>query len=311
MIAEVLLHYTLLSKKLLVVVLFWQPALRQRRTHDSFQDQLKPLAQTQAQQLALQAAAAFAILFLAIPYFSIQSEPLPWGWVSVSIGALALLLSAVSRQPWWWRIIHFFFAPVTWAVSELKISPGWFLLAFLMTLLIFRGAVQGRIPLYLSNKTTARKLAQFIVDARRQSSFIDLGAGVGSIVSRLCTALPASQITGIENAPITWLIGRIRTLRRQNCEWRWGDLWDTDLSRFDVVYAFLSPAPMADLWEKAAHEMRPGSVFISNSFPIPGIAADQVIEIEDKRQTALYCYNIRSIKDEFRCAPQQPLPGSG
>jgi hypothetical protein len=38
----------------------------------------------------------------------------------------------------------------------------------------------------------------------------------------------------------------------------------------DVVYAFLSPAPMKQLWAKAQAEMTPGSLFVSNSFPVPG-----------------------------------------
>jgi len=77
-----------------------------------------------------------------------------------------------------------------------------------------------------------------------------------------------------------------------NCEWRWGDLWRTELSAYDVVYAFLSPVPMAALWEKAQREMRPGTLFISNSFAVPDVAAEQVIEVDDARQTRLFCYRL-------------------
>lgn len=199
---------------------------------------------------------------------------------------------------------------MAWLVSSLDIDPGWFLAAFISTLLVFRGALEGRIPLYTSNKATALALGSMIAD-QHGLRFIDLGAGLGSVVSRLAESRLDLSVTGIENAPLTWLVGRLRTLRKTNCDWLWGDLWHIDLSRFDVVYAFLSPSPMPDLWSKVVQEMRPGTIFISNSFTIPGRSADKVIAIDDARQTRLYCYYIASITDESRCAPRQPSLGSG
>ena len=101
---------------------------------------------------------------------------------------------------------------------------------------------------------------------------------------------PDARFTGVENAPLTWLGGRLLTLGQPNCDWRWGSLWQTPLGDYDLVYAFLSPVPMEQLWNKVQAEMKPGSVFVSNSFPVPGIAPDEVIEVEDSRRTQLYCY---------------------
>lgn len=240
-------------------------------------------------QLALQFAAAFAVLSFAWPYFLIRNEPLPWLPTGFAIGAVALLAAWATRQPWWWRLIHAAFAPLAAGVATLGIDPGWFLLAFMATLLVYRGAITGQIPLYLSNRTTADALAQ-LLPARAGASLIDLGAGVGSVVCRLARLRPDAHVVGVENAPATWLIGRLRTRSLGNCEWHWKDLWRTDLAAFDVVYAFLSPAPMAELWQKVEREMRPGSVFVSNSFPVPGHDPDSIIELDDARRTQLYCY---------------------
>ena len=94
----------------------------------------------------------------------------------------------------------------------------------------------------------------------------------------------------VENAPASWLIGYLRTLPRSNCQWHWGDLWQEKLAQYDVVYAFLSPAAMPGLWAKIEDEMRAGSLFISNSFAVPGAVVSQIIEVGDARQTQLYCY---------------------
>jgi hypothetical protein len=110
-------------------------------------------------QLALQFAAVMAVLSLAWPYYGVKDEPLPWPEVSAAIGITALLLASFTRQPWWWRLIHGAFAPLAWAVALLEIDPGWFLLAALILMLVYRGALSGQIPLYLSNRETARTLA--------------------------------------------------------------------------------------------------------------------------------------------------------
>lgn len=248
-----------------------------------------PPAGTPARQLALQFAAVFLVLSLAWPYFVMRGEPLPWPATALVIGGCAALIASLTRQPWWWRVIHTAFAPLAWAVAQLAIDPGWFLLAFILLLLVYRGALTGQVPLYLSNRTTAAALAELTAD-RPGMRFLDLGAGIGSVVRPLAASRPDARLCGIENAPATWLIGRLSTLGRNNCDWRWGDLWHIDLAGHDVVYAFLSPAPMPALWRKVVAEMRPGSLFVSNSFPVPEIEPDRVIELGDARHTRLYCY---------------------
>lgn len=214
---------------------------------------------------------------------------MPWLETSLAIGAAALLFATLSRQPWWWRVIHAGFMPLVWFTHTLAVDPGWFLLAAILLLLVYRGALTGQVPLYLSNKQTVQALADLLAE-RGDSRFLDLGAGVGSTTVPLADALPESRFTGVENAPLTWLLGRLLSIGRANIDWRWDDLWQARLGDYDVVYAFLSPAPMPRLWEKVLAEMKPGSLFISNSFPVPGATPDRVIEVDCSPPRPLYCY---------------------
>lgn len=250
-----------------------------------------PRSRQPMRQLTLQFAAAFVVLSLAWPYFGIRNEILPWPATALAIGGVALLIASLTRQPWWWRLIHALFAPLAWGVATLGIAPGWFLLTFVLLLLVYRGAVTGQIPLFLSNRASAAALTKLMPE-RPGLRFIDLGAGIGSVVRPLAKARPEARLTGVENAPATWLVGYLRTAGLANCDWRWGDIWRVDLAPYDVVYAFLSPAPMAELWAKAQREMAPGSLLVSNSFPVPQIEPESVIEIDDVRQTQLYCYRL-------------------
>ncbi|MCL2831359.1 MAG: class I SAM-dependent methyltransferase [Betaproteobacteria bacterium] len=244
---------------------------------------------TARRQLALQAAAALAVLSLSAPYYFFKGEALPWREISFAIGICAFLFAVFSRQSSWWWGIHALFAPLAWRVAQLEINPSWFLAAFIVSVLIFRGAARDQIPLYLSTRATAEAVASLMPEESSMRC-VDLGAGFGSLLRPLAALRPKGDYVGIENAPLTWLIGRLMTLGRRNISWRWGDLWSTPLSGFDLVYVFLSPAPMPELWEKALREMRPGALLVSNSFPVPELEPESIIELDDFRQGRLYCY---------------------
>lgn len=246
---------------------------------------------TPLRQLALQAAAAILVLSLAWPYYGMRAEMMPWGKTALAIGGAALLAATITRQPIWWRVMHAIFMPLAWAVTQLEIDPGWFLLAFGLMLLVYRGAITGQIPLYFSNRETVARLDELLV-GRSGVRFADLGAGIGSIVLPLARRHPEMYFVGIENAPLTWLVGWLRTRGQKNLEWRWGNLWDVKLDPFNLVYAFLSPAPMQRLWEKVRLEMAEG-MFISNSFEVPDVAPDQVVEADGLSPRTLFCYRVK------------------
>lgn len=249
------------------------------------------MSSTPIRQFALQGAAAIAVLSLAWPYYGLNGEAIPWRETSLAIGGVALVLATVTRQPWWWRAIHALFVPLAWLVQQMAVDPGWFLLAAIGLLLVYRGALSGQVPLYLSNRQTVDALADLLAD-RGPCRFIDLGAGIGSTLVPLADRLPEHRFAGCENAPLTWATGRLLSLGRPNLDWRWGDLWRADLRGCDVAYAFLSPAPMPQLWEKARAEMAPGSLLVSNSFPVPGIEPERVIDVRCTPPRPLYCYRL-------------------
>ena len=247
-------------------------------------------------QAALQIAAAVIILSLALPYaFATHGAP-PFPQTAFLIGGLAFLMATQTRAPLRWRMIQLIFAPLCWAFLQLPISPNWFLVIFIVLFLFYRGAVSGQIPLYLSNQATAKALAIFVGEqfsSKKTPHFLDLGAGLGSVLRPLAKSLPNAQLIGVENAPASWLIGKILCGQKKNIDWCFGSLWDTRTDDCDVVYAFLSPAPREKLWEKLSREMSPNSWFISNSFAVPNVEPTEILALEDMRQTKLYCYQMK------------------
>jgi len=164
-------------------------------------------------------------------------------------------------------------------------------LALLALLLVYGGGVLTRVPLYNSNRAAWAALLALLPPT--PTSFADLGAGLGGPLAFLARQRPESRFHGVEASPLTWLAARLRTLPlRDNCSVRWGSLWREDLGRYDVVYAFLSPAPMPDLWAKARREMRPGSLLVSNTFGIPGQPPLRTIPLPGRKDACLMVWRF-------------------
>ena len=203
-------------------------------------------------------------------------------------GVCAAGVSRKLEAPPWWLPIHLGFLPLVAVAAGLHVPPGWYLAAFLALLLVFWRADESRVPLYLTNEATAAAVAALLPPSPCQVA--DLGCGDGSLLRRLARARPDCEFLGIEHAPLPWLWALIAGGRLPNCRIRYGNFWQQHLGSFEVVYAFLSPVPMAKLWAKAQGEMRPGALLISNSFPVPEADPVRRLDVADRRRTQLFCY---------------------
>lgn len=207
--------------------------------------------------------------------------------------ATAASLSAVLRQPVWWRFIHLSFMPSVAIMLAFNLPSWLYLLILLLLTLVFWGTVKGDVPLFLSSSAVSDAVIA-IVARENAASFADIGAGVGTVVAPLARQFPGLRIQAMERAPLPWLMALWRCRKLPNVEVRLGSLWRGNLAGYAVVFAFLSPLVMARVGEKVRRDMREGSLFISSSFPVPGWLPEAVVEIDDSRKTRLYCYRIPS-----------------
>jgi len=214
-----------------------------------------------------------------------------WHWVLVQ-SAAAALWAYVLRQPAWWPAIHVLFWPAAITLLMLHLPAWLYLAALLLLALVFWGTVNGDVPLFLSSAAVADTLAG-VVERENAKRFADLGAGIGSVVAPLAQRRPLMAIDAFEHAPLPWLIIRRRCRKLSNVSASHTSFWNGDLSSYDVIFAFLSPAVMLKLGEKISREMRPGSLFISSSFPIPDWRPESIMSLEDRRKTTLFCYRIK------------------
>ena len=248
----------------------------------------KPTAPPSPIKTALLAQVLGAIMaggLVQLAYPKLWQIPLA---VAAAQGICSAFISHKLEAPPWWLWIHLAFMPLVVAANTLGIDPGWWLAAFVVVLLTFWRTDKSRVPLYLTNATTAEAVAALL--PAQPCHVVDLGCGNGGLLKQLALARPDCEFVGIEHAPLPWLWARITTMRLPNVHVRRGDLWRQHLGLFEVVYAFLSPAPMPALWQKAVGEMRPDALLVSNSFEVPDIAPERTVDVADRRATRLFLY---------------------
>ena len=235
--------------------------------------------------------ASAVVFILSILLKLLCIDLLLWFSKAALISIISFAISVFLKKPVWWRYINAGFPIMVFIGSSIKVDPNAFLVLFMLTLLVYWGAIFDRVPLYLSSMATVDRMVS-IANYRGAKRIIDIGSGTGTVVFGLSRQLVHCSITGIESAPITWIVGMIikRLNGHDNVLWTYGNMWHINLKDYDIVYAFLSPDPMSRLWKKASSEMRAGSMLISNSFTINDAHPASIEYINDKRGTILYCY---------------------
>jgi len=206
-------------------------------------------------------------------------------------GTLATITAMLLVSPRWWWGIHLVFMPLIVLACMLELPLMFYAGGFIVLLLIYWSTFRTQVPLFLSNRITVHRLVAWLPDTR-PLSVIDIGSGTGSFVTKLARLRPDWAVTGIESAPAPYALSRWLGRKSANLALLRTDFWPHPLSAYDVVYAFLSPAPMPRLWHKASREMRPGSLLISNSFAIPDVSPEQVLALDDHRGTRLFIYRV-------------------
>ncbi|MEW5755776.1 MAG: class I SAM-dependent methyltransferase [Pseudomonadota bacterium] len=241
--------------------------------------------------LAAQLVTAAVLLALAIIVKRMFGLIVPVPALLLLQGVAAAFLGERLGLAPWWRIINVVLPFAVWGAWVLEL-PAWvYLVALLGLLAFFWNSADERVPLYLSNTATREALAT-LLPAQTGVRFLDIGAGLSGTLAHLARMRPDGYFAGVESAPVPALISRLRLMGVANARLIYGDLWRQELASYDVVYCFLSPAPMAEVYRKAKAEMRRGSVLISNSFAVPQVAPDEVYELEDRRRTRLYLYRL-------------------
>jgi SAM-dependent methyltransferase len=239
--------------------------------------------------MILGTASAFLVAMALQKWGGIETNLI---WVCLGGGLLAAVLGHLTGLPWWWIPVNFLLPPALYLSLSAAIPAWMYLVCFMVLALLYWNSAGERVPLYLSNPLTWKALAGLVEN--HPGPFIDVGCGLGGTLFYLSAQYPERRFIGVESAPLPYAFAKLkqRLLNRENVEICYGDFWNLDFSAFQTIYAFLSPAPMAKLYQKMSRELPPGAQFISNSFTVPDSPANETRTLEDSRKTRLLIWRF-------------------
>jgi hypothetical protein len=241
--------------------------------------------------LLLQIVSVFINLLMLLLSSVMLTNSLPLFFYVLAQAAFAAFFSFLRGMDWWWLIIQFFF-PIFIVVSLfLEISSIYYLSGFILFSLAYWSTFRTQVPYYPSKASLLPEILK-LCRIDRPIRFIDIGSGLGGLLIRLSSVMPSSHFVGIEIAPLLWFISYLRgKLFRSQVNFILGDYEKINFGEYDIVFAYLSPAAMPDLWSKVQREMTAGSLLLSFEFPVPDATPDLCIKIA-MNDPILYVWRI-------------------
>ncbi len=241
--------------------------------------------------LIIQCVSLIFCLLLSFILRALLKNPPPIYFYIVTLAATAAFLTFIFHLDWWWRGIQFFFPLLIWTFLFIEIPHYYYLVAFLISALLFWTTFRTQVPYYPSTAALLPIILNLLPSCR-SIKFIDLGSGMGGLLIKLANARNDSTFFGVEIAPLPWCVSYLRgKFGRSSVNFIFGNYEKQNFRDFDVVFAYLSPAVMPSLWEKVISEMKPGSLLMSYEFIIRDVAPDLSINIVENNPI-LYVWRI-------------------
>ena len=208
----------------------------------------------------------------------------------IVIGLLAGGMSIYFELPSWWVRINSFFALIVFFFLSLDI-PSWaYLVALLGLAGIYWSTIVTRVPYYPSNQMVWEEIEKLLPT---QSNFkvLEIGSGLGGFTRSLSKRHPHGTFIGLETAPVPWFLSKIKGLYESAPgTFIRKDYTQEDFSQYDLIFAFLSPAAMPNLYEKALKELSPNAKIVSYMFTWPNKAEPYTQKILLNNDECLYVY---------------------
>lgn len=148
------------------------------------------------------------------------------------------------------------------------------LLVLLFTALILLFGVSFLLGIFSAGPfipTGAKAVGEFaaVAGLKKGQRILDLGCGDGRLL-RYIERKYGLRGEGYEIVPLVYFGARIANwLARSRVKIYWGSLFAADLRRADVIFLYIVPMVLRRLALKIRAECRPGTLIVSEAFPLP------------------------------------------
>lgn len=149
----------------------------------------------------------------------------------------------------------------------------------------------SKIPFIPSKKDTIKKMIQ-LANLKPSDKIADLGCGNMKIL--IVTEKRHNLTgTGYEISPLPYLLGKLNLLfYNSKNKLKFQNIFNTDLSKFNVIFIYLTPPILKKLEPKILDECKPGTKIISNTFSLPNLKPEKTIP-KTKSSQKILLYQIK------------------
>ena len=144
----------------------------------------------------------------------------------------------------------------------------------------------------MPSSAKARDAILELLPGDTEGPILELGSGWGGLAFSLAHRCPQASVRGYEISLLPWLFSvlRLRSSAVENLSFHRSDFGRLDLFASKVLVCYLHPGGMKSLAEALGGRLPEGGLLISNTFALPGWKPRQVVELDDRYRTRIYCY---------------------
>ncbi len=123
---------------------------------------------------------------------------------------------------------------------------------------------------FVTGRETINQVVEIIKQRHLDSGiFYDLGSAGGGLASKIGTALPKLQVTGIDDSGLRILLSRIRSVFQNNVKFKKENIFKIDVSSADTVFVYLPQDIMPKLEVRLKKDLKSGCLIITNKVSFP------------------------------------------
>lgn len=119
-----------------------------------------------------------------------------------------------------------------------------------------------------------------------EKKFVDLGSGNGKVVFEF--AKRGYESCGVEINPFLWFFSNLRSIKIKNANFIKDDIFNIDLSNFNIVYLYQLTSINNKLLPKLETELKENSIIICHKFSLPLSDKIKLIKIIGDKDFLIY-----------------------